>query len=95
MGIARRKHSARFKVKAVRLITEKGISLSQAARDLGIARSLLTRWKRDLVDRGAAGFPASRRRIPLEEVVARLRRENDALRRERDILRRAARPPKV
>jgi len=89
MGVARRKHTAEFKIEAVRLVTEKGISVAKAARDLGIDRSLLTKWKRDLAGQGAAAFPGKGRLRPLEEEVARLRRENDTLRLERDILKKA------
>lgn len=36
MGIIRRKFSREFKVEAVRLVTEAGVSISQASRDLEI-----------------------------------------------------------
>jgi len=89
MGVTRRKHTAEFKIEAVRLVTEKGISVAKAARDLGVDRSLLTKWKQDLAGQGTAAFPGKGRLRPLEEEVARLRRENDTLRLERDILKRA------
>ena len=89
MGTARRRHTAEFKLEAVRLVTEKGISVSQAARDLGVDRSLLGKWKRELAEHGEQAFPGKGRLRPLEEENARLRRENAKLRLERDILKKA------
>jgi len=89
MGATRRKHTAEFKISAVRLITERGIGIAQAARDLGVDRSLLTKWKAELSTNGKAAFPGKGRLRPLEEEVARLRRENQTLRLERDILKKA------
>ena len=86
MGVTRRRHTAEFKIEAVRLVTERGVSVAQAARDLGIDRSLLTKWKLDLAGKGAAAFPGKPRLRPLEEEVARLHREVNTLRLERDIL---------
>jgi len=89
MGAVRRKHTAEFKIQAVRLVTEQGLSVSQAARDLGIDRGLLTKWKRQLAEDGGEAFPGKGRLKPLEEENARLRRENSTLRLERDILKKA------
>jgi transposase len=38
MGITRRKFSKEFKVEAVRLVQDRGVSVSQAARDLDVGR---------------------------------------------------------
>ena len=89
MGSVRRKHTAEFKIQALRLISEKGMTVAQAARDLGVDRSLLTKWKRQLEVDGEAAFPGKGRLKPLEDEVARLRRENNTLRLERDILKKA------
>ena len=51
MAVQRRQYRADFKreaVQAVRVVTEKGLSLAQAARDLGIDDNLLSRGKRQL-----------------------------------------------
>ncbi len=89
MGAVRRKHTAEFKIAAVRLVTERGLSVAQAARDLGVDRSLLTKWKHELAGKGEGAFPGKGRLRPLEEEVARLRRELDTVRQERDILKKA------
>lgn len=45
---ARRNFSREFKIEAVRLVTERGVAVPQAARDLDIAQSVLRRWIREL-----------------------------------------------
>ncbi len=43
----RRKFSREFKLEAVKLIKERGVAVSQAARDLDVAESVLRRWHRE------------------------------------------------
>lgn len=43
----RRKYSREFKEEAVKLVTEQGYRVSEAARNLGIRASMLGRWERD------------------------------------------------
>jgi transposase len=50
----RRKYTREFKEEAVRLITEQGYQLAEAARNLGVNASVLGRWKRD-VEGGGEG----------------------------------------
>lgn len=64
--------------------------MAQAARDLGIHQTLLTRWKRDLSRDEAYAFPGKGRLKPLEEEVRRWRRENLVLKQEREMLKKAA-----
>ncbi len=89
MGTTRRRHSAEFKVEAVRMVTEKGLSVARVARDLGIDRSLLTKWKRELTADPDHAFPGKGRLKPMEEELRRLRKELEVVRQERDILKKA------
>ena len=50
---SRRHFSREFKTEAVRMVAQ-GHTLGQVARDLGIGRSTLTRWRRQLEEPGAA-----------------------------------------
>jgi transposase-like protein len=43
----RRVFSREFKLEAVKLIKERGVAVAQAARDLGVAESVLRRWTRE------------------------------------------------
>ena len=55
--MARRIFSREFKVEAVRLIRDRGVSVAQAARDLDIHENMLRRWVKELSADPAAGFP--------------------------------------
>lgn len=83
----RKQYSAEFKREAVRLITDKGISVAQAARDLGLNQNMLGRWKKQLESDAERAFPGHGQ--PRDEELARLRREVEVLRQERDILKKA------
>src|SRR5436305_6364045 len=90
MARTRRTYTPEFKTEAVKLITEQGYSVAEAARSLGLSENLLRNWKRDLLDAGEQAFPGNRHRPPLEEELRRLRAENRRLLAERDILKKAA-----
>ena len=88
--MTRRKFSREFKIEAVRLVTERGVAVSQAGRDLDIAESVLRRWLRELTATPAAAFPGNgQMRADLAEIAA-LKKEVARLRAERDILKKAA-----
>ena len=45
--MTRRKFSREFKIETVRLMSDRGVAVAQAARDLDVAESVLRRWIRD------------------------------------------------
>ena len=53
----RRKFSREFKTEAVRLVTDQGVAVSQAARDLDLSESVLRLWMRELSAAPAITFP--------------------------------------
>ena len=85
----RKQYTKEYKVEAVRLIVEEGRSLSEVARELGTAQSLLHRWKKKSEEGKIDPFPGKGRLSPEDEELRRLRRENKRLRMERDILKKA------
>ena len=85
----RRSFSREFKVEAVGLMTEGGLSIAQASKDLGIGESVLGRWKKQFEEAPLEAFPGKGRLRPQDEELARLRKENEILRQERDILKKA------
>ena len=87
MGVQRKQYSKEFKEETVRLITEGGVSVAQASRDLGINDNVLHRWKKELGEHGSKAFPGNGQ--PIEAELARLRREVEVLKREREILKKA------
>jgi transposase len=86
MGKPRRTFTREFKLEAVKLITEKGRSFAEAAANLGIAESLLRKWKKDLDAQADQAFPGKGNLPALEEELRHLRAENKRLQMERDIL---------
>jgi transposase len=90
MGKQRRRYTREFKIEAVRLHTEKGMTVTQISKDLGISPHLLCRWKKQLQKDGGVAFPGKGHLKPEDEELRRLRRENELLRQERDILKKAA-----
>ncbi len=79
-----------FKVEAVRLVTDGGVAVAQAVRDLDVAESVLRRWMRELTATPATAFPGNgQMRADLAEIAA-LKKEVARLRAERDILKKAA-----
>ncbi len=85
----RRIFDREFKAEAVRMITERGLKVSEVARDLGIHPNMLSRWKQEyLADRRNAAYSKRHMTIEEEELI-RLRREVADLQEERDILKKA------
>ena len=86
----RRRYSREFKVEAVRLVRERGVTLAQAARDLDVHVNLLRGWVRSHRDDPAHAFPGEGQQKPEAAEVTRLRREVARLKMERDILKKDA-----
>ena len=89
MGRKRNQYTKEYKVEAVRLIVEEGRSISEVARELGIAQSLLHRWKKKYEEGEIEPFPGKGRLSPEDDELRQLRRENKRLRMEHEILKKA------
>jgi transposase len=87
---SRKRYSREFKLEAVRLVTERGVTLAQAARDLGVHVNVLRVWVRELRADPVHAFPGHGKQSPEETELTRLRREVARLKMERDILKKAA-----
>lgn len=88
--MTRRKFSREFKIEAVKLVTERGVAVAQACRDLDLAESVLRRWTREAAATPTTAFPGNgQQRAELAEIAA-LKKEVARLRSERDILKKAA-----
>ncbi|MEJ2378677.1 MAG: IS3 family transposase [Pseudolabrys sp.] len=82
----RRKFTREFKLEAVRLIRERGVSFAQASQDLGVHVSQLRTWVKKFADDPQQAFPGNGQMKPEQLEIARLKREVIKLRAERDIL---------
>jgi transposase len=83
----RRRLTVEFKQQAVQMVTEQGLILAEAARQLGIHENLLRYWKKSIETKGVPASPAQP--SALEAELIRLRAENERLKMERDILKKA------
>jgi transposase len=90
MPRTRRTYTPEFKAEAVKLATERGYSVAEAARSLGLNQNLIRNWKQALEVQGARAFPGQGKLPAIEEELRRLRAENKRLLAERDILKKAA-----
>jgi transposase len=82
-------YTREYKIEAVRLTTEGGVSVAQAARDLGINENTLHNWRRQFQQWGA-GPTAGKEALTAVEEIRRLRKELAIAREERDFLKKAA-----
>lgn len=86
----RRTFTAQFKKDAVRLVTEEGKSLTEVATHLGIARSLLQRWREQLTSKPAPEiFPGHGRVTGQAAKIRDLEKRLRDVTMERDILKKA------
>jgi len=85
----RKTYTREFKLGAVRLITEKGYSIAEASRNLGVEYSVLRRWKDHLADDPQNAFPGKGRLKAPDEELRRIKRELERVTEERDILKKA------
>jgi transposase len=86
----RRKFTREFKLEAVRLIRDRGVSYVQASRDLSVHESQLRSWVKRFSDDPEHAFPGHGQMKPEQLEIARLKREVIKLKAECDILKKAA-----
>src|SRR5664280_3663590 len=86
----RRKFTREFKLEAVRLIRDRGVSYAQAEQDLSVHQSQLRSWVKAFADDPQYAFPGQGQMKPEQLEIARLKREVIKLKAERDILKKAA-----
>ena len=86
----RRKFSREFKLEAVKLVKDRGVTSAQASRDLGVHANVLRKWVRELETDPTQAFPGHGQMKPEQLEIDRLRKEVAKLKAERDILKKAA-----
>ena len=88
--MGRRLFSREFKLEAIRLVKERGVSIVQAGRDLDVGENVLRRWIKEFSSEHGQAFPGQGQVRPEQQEIDRLRREVAKLKAERDILKKAA-----
>ena len=85
--------SREFKLEAVRMLNEGRKSGADLARELGIKRNQLYKWKEQIDKQGDAAFPGKGRKANPESQsaeIAQLKRELAVAKEENEILKKAA-----
>lgn len=88
--MARKTYTREFKLHAVRMMTDQGLSVAEVARRLGVTEGCLRTWRKTAEEHGEAAFPGPGHPTPADDELQRLRAENVRLRAERDLLKKAA-----
>ena len=86
----RRRFGREFKLEAVKLVRERGVTVAQAARDLDVHENVLRKWVKDFAADPQHAFPGLGQMKPEQLEIERLRREVQKLKADRDILKKAA-----
>ena len=88
--MGRRTFSREYKLEAVKLVRDRGVTIAQSSRDLGVHENVLRKWVRDWEADPRDAFPGQGQMKPEQQEIERLRREVTKLKAERDILKKAA-----
>ena len=86
----RRRFTREFKLEAVKLIKERGVSVTQGSRDLSVHGTVLRNWVKAFASDPQQAFPGHGQLKPEHAEIARLKREVTKLKAEQDILKKAA-----
>ena len=88
--MARKTYTREFKLQALKMLADQGLSVAEAARRLGVTEGSVRAWREAALAGGDAAFPGRGNLPPAEDELRRLRAENARLRAERDLLKKAA-----
>lgn len=88
--MAKRIFSREFKLEAVKLVKERGVSMSQASRDLDIHLNVRRKWVKNVEADPVQAFLGQGQMKADQAEIAKLRKEVAKLKMERDILKKAA-----
>jgi transposase len=86
----RKQFTKEFKEGAVRLVTEQGRTIADAAQSLGISPWTMSRWVKAARAQGEDAFRGQGQRTPQEQEIHELRQKVKQLEEERAILKKAA-----
>ena len=87
----RKRYTKEFKLGAISLVLDQGLTIAEAGRSLGIRTNMFGRWTREnRADTNGQAFRGNGKLTPEQEEIRRLRIENKQLKLERQILKEAA-----
>jgi len=87
----RTRYNEEFKAEAVKLVTERGYSLTQAAKSLSVSVDSISKWKKRLEETSSPriAFPGNGNMNAIDKEKRILEKEIKKLQIERDILKKA------
>jgi transposase len=88
--MARRTYTREFKLQALRMISDQGLSVAEVSRRLGVGENCVRNWRKAAAQPGSDAVPGHGTPGPAEDELRRLRAEVQRLRAERDLLKKAA-----
>ena len=90
MAETRNRYDREFKLEAVKMVLEQGISKIEVGRRLGVHPTSIGNWIKAFQADEEEAFPGKGKLKPRDEELRRLRREVEVLRMERDFLKKTA-----
>ena len=90
MTKVKRRYDKEFKVQAIKMVLDGGLSKAEAGRKLGVNQTMIGNWIRAFQAGGQVAFPGRGRLNPLEDELRKLRQEVKELRMETEFLKKSA-----
>lgn len=90
MSRPRRKFDKEFKIEAVKMVLDEGLSKAEVSRKLDITQGMIGKWVQDYKDDEADAFPGQGNLKPEDDEVRKLKRENRQLKEELEFLKKSA-----
>jgi len=90
MGAKRRRYTREFKLEALRLMQQPGVTATAVAEQLGINPETVYRWKKELQEDPTQSFPGHGNLKARDKEIEELRRENARLTAENTFLKKVS-----
>lgn len=84
-----KQYTKEFKLEAVKLVTDQGLKVSEAAKDLGVSYPSLASWVKQYQKDAKKAFPGKGKLSAEDDKVRQLEQQVKRLTMERDILKKA------
>lgn len=84
-----RKFNKEFKLNAIELSEQPGVTVQSVAKDLGLNPKMLYRWRSEHRKESSDAFPGKGKQTPEKAAQREMEKEIKRLRMERDILKKA------
>ncbi|MFM7097960.1 MAG: transposase [Gemmataceae bacterium] len=85
----RKTYSREYKIGAIQMVEQKGMTTREASEALGINEGMLRRWRKEYKKGKIQAFPGNGKMSDKDAEIAKLRQENRRLLAKREILKKA------